>query len=74
MTLVVDKVNGRGLSNTTHRERLPKKTGTSYSRITRRHQLVGACRSISIIKVRGRVRSDTFKIGLGFRFTVIIST
>ena len=40
-TLVVDKVNGRGLSSTARRERLPKKTGTSYSRITRQHQLDG---------------------------------
>ena len=37
-TLAVDNVNGRGLSNTASRERL----GTSYSRITRRHQLVRA--------------------------------
>ena len=37
-TLAVDKLNGRGLSNTARRERL----GTSYSKITRRHQLVGA--------------------------------
>ena len=42
MTLAVDKVNGHGLSNTARRERLLYKTGTSYSRITRRHQLVGA--------------------------------
>ena len=41
-TVAVDKVNGHGLSNTTRRERLPKKMGNSYSRITRRHQLVGA--------------------------------
>ena len=41
-TLAVDKVNGRGLSNTARRERLPKSTGTIYSRITRQHQLVGA--------------------------------
>ena len=40
--LAVDKVNGHGLSNTARGERLPKNTGTSYSRITRRHQLVGA--------------------------------
>ena len=38
-TLAVDKVNGRGLSNTACRERLPKKMGTIYSRITRWHQL-----------------------------------
>ena len=41
-TLAVDKVNGCGLSNTAHRERLQKKTATSYSRITRWHQLVEA--------------------------------
>ena len=41
-TLAVDKVNGHGLSNTARRERLLKNTGTSYSRITRRQQLVGA--------------------------------
>ena len=40
--LAVNKVNGRGLSNTACRERLPKSTGVNYSRITRRHQLVGA--------------------------------
>ena len=40
-TLAVDKVNGRGLSNTAHRERLLKKMATSYSRITRQYQLVG---------------------------------
>ena len=40
--LAVDKVNERGLSNTARRDCLPKNTGTSYSRITRRHQLVGA--------------------------------
>ena len=40
-TLAVDKVNGRGLSNTARHERLLKKTGASYSRITMRHQLVG---------------------------------
>ena len=42
VALAVDKVNGRGLSNTARRERLLKSTGVSYSRITRRHQLVGA--------------------------------
>ena len=42
MALAVDKVNGRGLSNTARCEHLPKNMGTSYSRITRRHQLVGA--------------------------------
>ena len=31
-TIVVDKVNGHGLSNIARRERLPKKTGISYSR------------------------------------------
>ena len=41
-TLAVDKVNGHGLSSTACCEHLPKKTGTSYSRITRRHQLDGA--------------------------------
>ena len=41
-TLAVDKVNGHGLSNTARRERLLKKMATNYSRITRRHQLVGA--------------------------------
>ena len=41
-TLAVDKVNGGGLSNTVRRECLPKKTGTNYSKTTRRHQLVGA--------------------------------
>ena len=35
-------VNGRGISNTARRERLPKNTGASYSRITRQDQLVGA--------------------------------
>ena len=42
INLAVDKVNGRGLSNTARRECLPKKMGTNCSRITRRHQLVGA--------------------------------
>ena len=41
-TLAVDKVNGRVLSNTARRERLQKNMGTSYSRITRQHQIVGA--------------------------------
>ena len=41
MTLAVDEVNVRGLNNNARRERLPKKTGTTYSRISRRHQLVG---------------------------------
>ena len=40
--LAVNKVNGGGLSNTARREHLKKKMGTTYSRITRRHQLVGA--------------------------------
>ena len=42
MTLGIDKLNGRGLSNTARRECLPKKTIISYSRTTRQHQLVGA--------------------------------
>ena len=37
-TLAVDKVNGRGLSNTVHRE----PPAEEDSRITRRHQLVRA--------------------------------
>ena len=28
MTLAIDKLNGRGLSNSVHRERLPRKTKT----------------------------------------------
>ena len=40
--LAVDKVNGRGLSNTARHERLPNSTDASYGRITRQHQLVGA--------------------------------
>ena len=46
-TLAVGKLNGRGLSNTTRHERLPKKTakvtyGTSYRRTTMLRQQVRA--------------------------------
>ena len=67
-SLAINKLNGRGLSNTACRERLPKKTKVTW----KDYQAAPVSRSVSIIKVSGQMCSDKFKRGLGFHFTIII--
>ena len=66
MTPVIDKLNGCALSNTAHHERLPKKTKVTQYWLQKDYQAVPTSQNVSIIKVSGRMRSDTFKRTLGF--------
>ena len=63
MTLAIDKLNGCGLSNTALHECLPKKTKVTQYQLQKDYQAVPMSQSISIIKVSGRMHSDTFKKG-----------
>ena len=69
MAPAINKLNGCGLSNTARRERLPKKTKVTQYWQQKDYQAVPTRRSVSMIEVSGRMRSDAFKTGLGFRFT-----
>ena len=71
MTLEVDKMNGHGLSNKAHYERLLKKTKLPpHQPQTHKPTLITRW-STSVIKVRGYIHSNAFKTRLGFSFTVI---
>ena len=73
MTLVVDKMNGHGLSNKAHCEYLLKKTKLPpHQPQTHKPTLITRW-STSVIKVRGYMHSNAFKTRLGFSFTVIRS-
>ena len=74
VTLAINKLNEFGLSNTVHRECLPKKTKVKQYWLQKDYQGVPASRNVSIIKVSGQMHSNTFKRRLGFHFTVIILT
>ena len=74
MTPAVDKLNGRGLSNTACCECLPNKAKVTQYWQQKDYQAVPTRWSVSMIKVSGRMRSNAFRTRLGFHFTVIIST
>ena len=70
MTLAIDKMDRRGLSNTAHRGHLPKKTKvTQYYVAT---EGLPERWSASVKKMSGRMDSNAFKRRLAFNFTVII--
>ena len=71
MTLAIDKLNGRGLSNNAHRERLLKKTKMTWYKL-QNYQGIAASRSISVVEVCRQICSNTFKRRLAFGFIVII--
>ena len=76
MALVIDIMDGRGLSNKARHERQPKKTVvTLYIAVggvptVLQGQQVGA---LWFIEVSGRTRSEAFKTRVGFSFTVRVS-
>ena len=71
MTLAVNKLNGHGLSNSAHHERLPKKT--KIMRYCLQNYLtILTSWSISVIKVSGQIHINAFKNRLAFDFAVII--
>ena len=72
MTLAINELNGHGLSNSVHHECLPKRTNIMRY-LLQKYQAIVTSRSVSVIKVSGRIYSDTFKTRLAFGFTVIIS-
>ena len=72
MTLAVDKLNGRGLSNSARRERFPKEMKITWYSL-QKYQAIVTSRSILVIKVSGRICSDAFKNRLVFGFAVILS-
>ena len=75
ITLVLDELNERSLSNTMCHEHLPKKTKvTWYLLVTKELPSSTNKSQLSFIKVSGQMHSDAFKIRLDFHFTVIIST
>ena len=70
----IDKLNRSGLSNTVFHECLPKKGQVIRYLLQKDYQAAPTSRSISVIKVSGQMRSDTFIRRLGFSFTVIFLT
>ena len=60
MTPAIDKLNGRGLSNTLCHERLLKKTKVMQYWLQKDYQTVPTSWNVSIIKVSGRMCSDAF--------------
>ena len=73
VTLTMDKVNGRGHSNTAHREHLTKKTKVMWYKLQKEHLTVATWRSTLIVKVSRQMHSNVFKRKLAFSLTVIIS-
>ena len=73
MTLEVDKMNGHGLRNKAHCERLLKKTKLSPHQLQIHKPTLITRWSTAVIKVRGYMHSNAFKTRLGFSFTVISS-
>ena len=69
MTISIDKIDGRGLSNSARREHLPRR----LSNVVLATEGIpdSTRRSASVIKVSGRVRSDALKRRLAFSLTVI---
>ena len=68
MTIAINKINGRDLINTAHRECLPKKI--KMTRAVENYPKIEW--SASVIKVSEQIHNEAFKRRLAFNFTVII--
>ena len=72
MTLAIDKMNGRGLSNSTLWTPANKTKVTRYW--PQKERLTAATRCMaSVIKMSGQMHSNTYKRRLAISLTVIIS-